>query len=211
MRRTGDGTGGLLSSVRPKRESQLIYRRRERSPNDGGQGDDRAHVSCRARLDLGPVEAPTALVHTHCHQKALGRQGATETVLRQIPGLEVHTPRSGCCGMAGAFGYEAEHYDVSMAMGELDLLPSVRDAAPEAWVLGTQARPEETVPGGALPCGRAGSTLVVLDANADIPILECRTPGASDESTIPTPRGERLFVFGLLSCWVGPIADAMPL
>ena len=56
-------------------------------------------------------------------------------VLRQIPGLEVRTLPSGCCGMAGAFGYEAEHYDISMAMGELDLLPAVRDAAPETWVL----------------------------------------------------------------------------
>ena len=89
----------------------------------------------RAPLDLGPVKARTALVHTHCHQKALGREGATETVLRRIPGLEVHTLHSGCCGMAGAFGYEAEHYDISMAMGELDLLPAVRDATPDTWVL----------------------------------------------------------------------------
>jgi len=89
----------------------------------------------RAQLDLGPVDAKTALVHTHCHQKALGREGATEMVLRQIPGLEVRTLPSGCCGMAGAFGYEAEHYDISMAMGELDLLPAVRDAAADTWVL----------------------------------------------------------------------------
>ena len=89
----------------------------------------------RAPLDLGPVEARTALVHTHCHQKALGRVGATEMVLERIPGLEVHTIRSGCCGMAGAFGYEAEHYDISMTMGELDLLPTVRDADSEAWVV----------------------------------------------------------------------------
>ena len=89
----------------------------------------------RAPLDLGPVEARTALVHTHCHQKALGQEGATERVLRRIPGLEVETLPSGCCGMAGAFGYEAEHYDISMAMGELDLLPAVRDAAPDTWVL----------------------------------------------------------------------------
>jgi len=89
----------------------------------------------RAPLDLGPVEARTALVHTHCHQKALGRVGTTEMVLERIPGLEVHTIRSGCCGMAGAFGYEAEHYDISMTMGELDLLPTVRDADSEAWVV----------------------------------------------------------------------------
>ncbi len=89
----------------------------------------------RALLDLGPVEAETALVHTHCHQKALGREGATEMVLRRIPGLEVQSIKSGCCGMAGAFGYEAEHYDISMAMGELDLLPAVREAPRDAWVV----------------------------------------------------------------------------
>jgi Fe-S oxidoreductase len=110
----------------------------------------------RAALDLGPVEAPTAFVHTHCHQKALGREGATETVLRQIPGLAVQTLRSGCCGMAGAFGYEAEHYEVSMAMGELDLLPALRDAAPDAWVLAAGVSCRHQIAHGA---GRSALTL----------------------------------------------------
>ena len=110
----------------------------------------------RAPLDLGPVEAQTALVHTHCHQKALGQEGATQAVLRRIPGLEVHTIRSGCCGMAGAFGYEAEHYDLSMAMGELDLLPAVRDAAPKAWVLAAGVSCRHQIAHGA---GRSALTL----------------------------------------------------
>jgi Fe-S oxidoreductase len=110
----------------------------------------------RAPLDLGPVEAQTALVHTHCHQKALGREGATEMVLRRIPGLEVQTVRSGCCGMAGAFGYEAEHYEISMAMGELDLLPAVRDAAPDAWVLAGGVSCRHQIADGA---GRSAFTL----------------------------------------------------
>ena len=110
----------------------------------------------RAPLDLGPVEARTALVHTHCHQNALGREGATETVLRRIPGLEVRTLRSGCCGMAGAFGYEAEHYDLSMAMGELDLLPAVRDAAPDTWVLAAGVSCRQQIAHGA---GRSSLTL----------------------------------------------------
>ncbi len=110
----------------------------------------------RAPLDLGPVKARTALVHTHCHQKALGREGATETVLRRIPGLEVHTLRSGCCGMAGAFGYEAEHYEISMAMGELDLLPAVRDAAPDTWVLAAGVSCQQQIAHGA---GRSTLTL----------------------------------------------------
>ena len=117
----------------------------------------------RGQLDLGPVEPRTALVHTHCHQKALGREGATEAVLRRIPGLDVKTIRSGCCGMAGAFGYEAEHYDVSMAMGELDLLPAVRAAPSDAWVLAAGVSCRHQIADGA---GRATLTLAqALDAS----------------------------------------------
>ena len=54
--------------------------------------------------------------------------GAVEKTLRLIPGLEVKTIASSCCGMAGSFGYQTETYDISMKMGELALLPAVRDA-----------------------------------------------------------------------------------
>ena len=59
-----------------------------------------------------------------------------------IPGLDVDTIESSCCGMAGAFGYEAEHYDISMTMAERDLLPAVRDAAPNTLLIadGTSCR-----------------------------------------------------------------------
>jgi Fe-S oxidoreductase len=70
-----------------------------------------------------------ALLHGHCHQKAFGAMGAVETALRLIPGLELETIDSSCCGMAGAFGYQAETAAVSMAMGELSLLPAARAAA----------------------------------------------------------------------------------
>ena len=117
----------------------------------------------RCQLELGPVEPRKALVHTHCHQKALGREGATEAVLRQIPGLDVQTIRSGCCGMAGAFGYEAEHYDVSMAMGEIDLLPAVRAAPSDTWVLAAGLSCRHQIADGA---GRATLTLAqALDAS----------------------------------------------
>ena len=53
---------------------------------------------------------------------------ALESTLRLVPDLEVETVASSCCGMAGAFGYEAANYDTSMAMGELNLLPAVRAA-----------------------------------------------------------------------------------
>jgi Fe-S oxidoreductase len=69
-----------------------------------------------------------ALLHGHCHQKAFGAMPAVERALRLVPGLEVETIESSCCGMAGAFGYEARHYDVSMKMAEASLLPKVRAA-----------------------------------------------------------------------------------
>ncbi|KPJ79638.1 MAG: hypothetical protein AMS19_10785 [Gemmatimonas sp. SG8_23] len=66
------------------------------------------------------------LVHGHCHQKAFGGTGAKLAMLRRIPGADVELVDSSCCGMAGAFGYHLEHYDVSMAMGELSLFPALR-------------------------------------------------------------------------------------
>lgn len=83
-----------------------------------------------------------AMVHGHCHQKAFGGVVATVAMLRRVPGLEVDVVDSGCCGMAGAFGYHAEHYETSMAMAELDLLPAVREASPETLVVadGTSCR-----------------------------------------------------------------------
>jgi FAD/FMN-containing dehydrogenase/Fe-S oxidoreductase len=83
-----------------------------------------------------------ALLHGHCHQKAFAAMGAVESVLGLVPGLRVSTIESGCCGMAGAFGYEAEHYDVSMKMGELGLLPAVRKAGADTLLVadGTSCR-----------------------------------------------------------------------
>jgi len=95
----------------------------------------------RLNLKLKPV-AQAALLHGHCHQKAFGAMGAVERVLRLVPGLKVETVPSSCCGMAGSFGYEAEHYEVSMRMAEASLLPAVRKASPETLVVadGTSCR-----------------------------------------------------------------------
>jgi Fe-S oxidoreductase len=92
-------------------------------------------------LKLKPVAA-SALLHGHCHQKAFGAMGAVERVLRLVPGLKVETVPSSCCGMAGSFGYEAEHYEISMKMGEASLLPAVRKASPDTLVVadGTSCR-----------------------------------------------------------------------
>jgi len=70
-----------------------------------------------------------ALLHGHCHQKAFDVMPAVEKVLGMVPGLKVSTVQTSCCGMAGSFGYEAEHYDVSMKMAELALLPAVRNSS----------------------------------------------------------------------------------
>ena len=95
----------------------------------------------RLKLVLKPV-AQQALLHGHCHQKAFGVMGAVEKALRLVPDLEVSTVESSCCGMAGAFGYEAEHYDISMKMAEASLLPAVRKAAADTLIVadGTSCR-----------------------------------------------------------------------
>lgn len=95
-----------------------------------------------ARLELKPIRAKKALLHGHCHQKAFGAMGAVEEVLSWVPGLEVETVETSCCGMAGAFGYEAAHVEVSMAMGEMSLLPAARAAAADTIIVadGTSCR-----------------------------------------------------------------------
>jgi FAD/FMN-containing dehydrogenase/Fe-S oxidoreductase len=72
--------------------------------------------------------ADKALVHGHCHQKSFGAFTAVGKVLRLVPDLKVEIIESSCCGMAGAFGYGADTYDVSIDMAELSLLPQVRRA-----------------------------------------------------------------------------------
>ena len=69
-----------------------------------------------------------ALLHGHCHQKAFDVVGSVETVLCEMAGFEVEQIQSSCCGMAGAFGYGADTYDISLKMAEASLLPAVRAA-----------------------------------------------------------------------------------
>ncbi len=82
----------------------------------------------------GRLTAPTVL-HGHCHQKALVGITAEEAALQSI-GLSPAQPEPGCCGMAGAFGFErGEHYELSQTIGERALLPAVRAAAPDALLI----------------------------------------------------------------------------
>lgn len=81
-------------------------------------------------------------IHGHCHQKALSNQKVTFDILNLPKNYEVSIITSGCCGMAGSFGYEKEHYDVSMQIGELKLFPAVRKS-PEDTIIsanGTSCR-----------------------------------------------------------------------
>jgi FAD/FMN-containing dehydrogenase/Fe-S oxidoreductase len=96
----------------------------------------------RLRLSLEPTARKRILVHGHCHQKAFGLMDSLRRVLRWIPDADVQLIESGCCGMAGSFGYAAEHYDASLQMAELELLPAVREAARDAWLVadGTSCR-----------------------------------------------------------------------
>lgn len=87
------------------------------------------------RLKPGPWRH--ALLHGHCHQKAFGIMPAVERTLRLVPELEVDVVESSCCGMAGAFGYEAEHFDLSMKMAELSLLLALREASEDAVIVAT--------------------------------------------------------------------------
>ena len=93
-------------------------------------------------LPLHPLAQKRALLHGHCHQKAFGVMPAVERTLRLVPELAVETVASSCCGMAGAFGHEAEHYETSMAMAELDLLPAVQAADRDTLIVadGTSCR-----------------------------------------------------------------------
>ena len=74
-----------------------------------------------------------ALLHGHCHHKSLMKMTAEESLLRRL-GVDFTAPAPGCCGMAGSFGFHAGHYEISQAIGELELLPAVRQA-PADWLI----------------------------------------------------------------------------
>ncbi|MCA1402206.1 FAD-binding and (Fe-S)-binding domain-containing protein [Bradyrhizobium sp. BRP56] len=95
----------------------------------------------RLALPLGAV-AGKAVVHGHCHQKSFGAFKPVEKVLRLVPGLDVKTIESSCCGMAGAFGYGADTYQASIEMAELSVLPAVRGADQDTLIVadGTSCR-----------------------------------------------------------------------
>jgi Fe-S oxidoreductase len=96
-------------------------------------------VADRLTLKAGPT---AVLLHGHCHQKSMGLVPSAKALLSRIPGATVTDIDSGCCGMAGSFGYAREHYEVSRAIGERRLFPAVRGAAPGTAIVaaGTSCR-----------------------------------------------------------------------
>lgn len=143
--------GGLIVGCEPS----CLLALREEHPALLPQDANVAAVAKRARLveevlveaiDAGGLEVPPAggaaharriLFHGHCHQKALAGTAATVALLERIPGAEVVEVDAGCCGMAGSFGFEAEHYDLSMTIGGLRLFPAVKAEGPETLVAAT--------------------------------------------------------------------------
>ncbi len=87
------------------------------------------------KLDLRPLPGGRAVVHGHCHQKAFGAMKAVKKVLGWIPEFEFDIVDASCCGMSGSFGLEVEHYEASVKMGELALLPAVRAAPADAAIV----------------------------------------------------------------------------
>jgi FAD/FMN-containing dehydrogenase/Fe-S oxidoreductase len=108
--------------------------------------DERAHKLSRQTFLLSeflekkaahfhlPKLPAKALIHGHCHHKSLMRMTDEESVLQKM-GIDWSAPAPGCCGMAGSFGFDEEKYDVSMAIGELELLPAVRQAPPDSLII----------------------------------------------------------------------------
>lgn len=97
-------------------------------------------LSTRQRLDGALDDRATTrrvLVHVHCHQKSLVGGDNTMALLALLPGIQAQLVPSGCCGMAGVFGYEREHFELSKQIGELVLLPAVRAADPQTLIMAT--------------------------------------------------------------------------
>ncbi len=92
--------------------------------------------------DLFTDQKMEILLHGHCQQKAVASTKATLSMLSIPKNFKVSEIPSGCCGMAGSFGYEKEHYDISMKVGELVLFPAIRAASPEVIIAapGTSCR-----------------------------------------------------------------------
>ena len=92
-------------------------------------------LAAKAPDFVPPALAGRALVHGHCHQKAIAGMAAEMSVLARAPGLTADAPDAGCCGMAGAFGYGADRFEVSRAIADRVLLPAIRNSSPDTLIV----------------------------------------------------------------------------
>jgi Fe-S oxidoreductase len=102
------------------------------SANEAGTSEGASGTRSELRFRPGPR---TILVQGHCHQRSLVGVGPMLRLLRRVPGALVVDVDAGCCGLAGSFGYEIEHYEVSRLVGEQRLFPAVRGAAPDTAIV----------------------------------------------------------------------------
>jgi FAD/FMN-containing dehydrogenase/Fe-S oxidoreductase len=112
-------------------------------------------------LPLRPLER-TVLLHGHCHQKALVGTTATEAALKRIPEVRLEVLDSGCCGMAGSFGYEVGHYDVSLALVNRVIGPALA------------ARPEAILAAPGFSCRSQVHDVLAIEARHPVEILEAQ-------------------------------------
>ncbi len=130
----------------------------------------------------------SALVHGHCHHKSLIGMADEEAVLKRL-GLDYEMPDTGCCGMAGAFGFESQHYDVSTAAGERVLLPAVRNTAHDAFVIadGFSCREQIAQTTDRRALHLADVLRMAIDRRAPIVHTDGRTPEqAIHEASLPS-------------------------
>ena len=103
------------------------------------------------------------LLHGHCHQKALvGTQPAMK-LLKSIPGCNARETEAGCCGMAGSFGFETEHYDISLKIGEQSLFPAIRSQSDDSLIIAEGVSCRQQIQGGT---GKGAKHLVEVLADA---------------------------------------------
>src|SRR5699024_9784187 len=131
-----------------------------------------------------------ATVQTHCHQHAITKFDADRELMRRA-GIDAHVLDEGCCGLAGNFGFEREHYDLSMSVGEYGVLPAVRDADPDALILADGFSCRTQIEHGTT--GRHPVHLAEVMADALPEPAESERHRESDKGPRPLPEGALLF------------------
>jgi len=160
----------LPGDERAKKLAERSYMVDEYLLRPGVDGEERIEriVNGNSKVRRGEKLARQVLLHGHCYQKARppaadGFPTGVDASVQFLKacGFSVEVIDAGCCGMAGAFGYEAEHYDVSMQVGELALLPAVRAAGPEVIISAAGVSCQEQIADGAKR--RAAHPVVLVD------------------------------------------------